>query len=138
MFPTKAGLYLALGVDTTIMVRIIGFYPYLEVKDGYVIDDYITKGKLTPIDEGMKFLIKQKPNDWQYSTLMLNENVNTSISSTEGIELDKEEQAWYESTYRDCKDAGCSDHSLITMVRSKFGLTLEQGIALINKMKNGD
>ena len=138
MFPTKAGLYLALGVDTTIMIRIIGFYPYLEIKDGYIMDSYITNGKLTPIDDGLKFLIKQKPNDWQYSTLMLNENMSTSISRDENVELSEEEQAWYEETYKDCKESGCSDHSLIAMARSKFNLTLEQGIALINKMKNGD
>ena len=138
MFPTKAGLYLALGVDTTIMIRIIGFYLYLEIKDGYIMDSYITNGKLTPIDDGLKFLIKQKPNDWQYSTLMLNENMSTSISRDENVELSEEEQAWYEETYKDCKESGCSDHSLIAMARSKFNLTLEQGIALINKMKNGD
>ena len=141
MYPVKAGLYIAASRDETLLVRVTGFFPYLNVKDGYNLTSYVNGKKLSPIEEGKILLIKQRPEDWIFSTFILNEVATSLLENKPEISLNEEEKQWFIETFKDSKSAGCTDHSLIAMARSKFNLNLEQAISLFNEMdkeyKNG-
>lgn len=137
MHPTKAGLYIAQSKQQTLLIRFIGFFPYLELKDGYSLSDYIRGGNtMNKIDEGTKQLILSDPLNWIITPFIYQEDSDNiaEYKNDSAVELSKDELEWYEDTFIKMKRAGCKDHALIEIIRAKFGFTQLQGINMFNEM----
>ena len=137
MHPTKAGLYIAQSKKQTLLSRFIGFFQYLELKDGYSLSDYIRGGNtMYKIDEGTKQLILNDPLDWIITPFIYQEDSDNiaEYRNNSAVELSEDELEWYEDTFIKMKRAGCKDHSLIEIIRAKFGFTQLQAINMFNEM----
>lgn len=139
MYPTKAGLYLVQNDTKKFLVRFIGVFPCLDIKDGISIDSYFKTGKVTVMTEGFINLVKQQPEKWMVTPMLLSENAmdddEYAYQNNAHSDFTIQEKRWLADTFRESKQAGCSAHSIITMIRAKFSLTLEAAIALYNEME---